>query len=384
MNIPKIIRAFGDIDDKFIMEMMDAERPSVRRIKLKLILPAAVIGILALGTTVIAMGTSSGLDKMKYSFDRYTGLQTPTVTSDGAVSPAVTDLTPDREFDFTYFEQFGEKIPDPNEFPWLEDYEAFGNEFDTTGELEQGDFRTVAVICDDHYFWAVMQYALPDEAVKALDDIPDGQPPTFRSSHFTNQGGREAGYEGMRPISLEDNILTFTVYSKGYLSLDKKVIIYFHNLGYYPIAGDIQFVTLYETEKYYTIPTGELNKAENYLSETVKYPVGSDEVDMTLELSPFGVFVTYTGRSASSVYSDKYFGSNNMRIYLTDGRIYGSGETYWALSHIIDGKSGFIDNYDDDDPTNDIYHESFPFSKPVDITKIEKISIGGVEFKFSR
>lgn len=377
MNIPKIIRAFGDIDDRFIMEMMDAERPSVRRIKLKLILPAAVIGILALGTTVIAMGTSSGLDKMKYSFDRYTGLQTPTVTSDGAVSHAVTDLTPDREFDFTYFEQFGEKIPDPNEFPWLEDYEAFGNEFDTTGELEQGDFRTVAVICDDHYFWAVMQYALPDIALKALGDIPDGQPPEFSKPHFKN-----SVYQGMRPISLEGNIFTFTVFSEGFLSLDESVEIHFRSLGYNPVSGGINFVSLYGVNRYYTVLTDGLKRAENYVSENVIYPTDSGDAYMTMELSPFGIYLSYTGEGSESIYHDKEFGYNNMRIYLTDGRIYGSGETYAALSHILSGKSGEIENYDDDDPTNDIYHESFPFSKPVDITKIEKISIGGVEFKF--
>ena len=47
MNIPKIIKAFGQIDDKFLLEAEKAERLSPVRFRLESVLLAAVISVVA-------------------------------------------------------------------------------------------------------------------------------------------------------------------------------------------------------------------------------------------------------------------------------------------------------------------------------------------------
>lgn len=383
MNISKIAEAFGYIDDRFLKE---AELPQKRHFKFKPTLLAAIISIVALSTSVAAISYGGNLRKMKYAFDRFSGIQgSATLSTDEEASTEVTDLTPnhtaDYEGDYSYYSDLGEEIPDPSEFPWLEGLENCGVELEAEGELEAGQFRATAVMCDEHYFCAVIQYAMPDEAINALKDIPNGKPPQFESNHFYDCGG----YEGIIPISLEGDIFTFSVFSSGFLSLADEVEIVFKNFGYKPIELGWEFITLYEMEEHLIIPTAGIKRANNRTSKATAYPTEHGNIYITAELSPLGIMLSFTGENhegAEEVYSDKYFGSNNLRIHLTDGRIYGSGETYWALSNIISGKSGFIENIDDTDPANRIYYINLPFIKPVDIYKIEKLSLGSIEFTF--
>ncbi len=92
MNISKIAEAFGYIDDRFLKE---AELPQKRHFKFKPTLLAAIISIVALSTSVAAISYGGNLRKMKYAFDRFSGIQgSATLSTDEEASTEVTDLTP--------------------------------------------------------------------------------------------------------------------------------------------------------------------------------------------------------------------------------------------------------------------------------------------------
>ena len=378
MNISKIIRAFGQIDDKFLLEAEEAEARKISRFRFKPVLLAAAIGVFALGTTVFAISRADGLSKMKYAFDRYSGIKSETVQSD---NPAEDDLTPDVEQDYTFYNDYTDsEIKDPTEFPWLEDLAEYGSEFEYDTEPTAGDFRVTAVLSDDHYFYATVQYALSDDVLKALGELPEGTVPTFSLVHFADGGG----YEGANPISLEKNIYTFAVSSLGFDSLPDEATITIKNFGYNERVFDENrgfyvdvFHTLAEFDKKLKIPTSELKKAESKKSEQVVYQTESGGVYMTAELSPMGIYLCYTSENAEaalSLFDDKYFLPNKLQIHLDDGRVFGDGETFFELSYILSGRSGGI--------KNGIVCESLPFVKPADISHIEKITVGGCEFVF--
>ncbi len=444
MNIPKIIEAIGGIDDKYLKE---AEQPERRRFRFKPTLLAAIIGIAVLSTGAAALnytdyaavyrkatqilnscfnsqipaktekypaedgkessadaGNSalvyedestesavaisyisytSGLDKMKYSLDRRSGLQDESPFTEEETMPEFTDLTPVRYADYNYFyEHYGEEIPDPADFPWLESLEEYGVELENEGEFMTGDFRVSAVMCDDHYFNAIIQYALPEKVKKALEDIPEDAALSFRETRIF----RTSGYEGIIPISLEGNVFTFTVYSQGYLSLPDEIDITLKGFGYVPDSGWFYFNTLYDVEEHIIIPAEKIKKMDNRVSEAVVYPTKYGDVYITAQLSPLGIMLKLTSEdykaSKTVFHNDYFFGLSKLRIYLDDGRIYGSGKTYFALRYVMGSISGFGENIEDFDPTNDIYCISLPFAKAADISRIEKITIGKYEFTF--
>lgn len=385
MNISKIICAFGHIDDKFLIEAEEAEVRKISRFRFKPVLLAAAIGVFALGTTVFAISRANGLNKMKYAFDRYSGIKSETVQSD---NPA-EDLTPEVEQDYTFYNDYTHsEIKDPTEFPWLEDLSEYGSEFEYDTEPTTGEFLVTSVLSDDHYFYATVQYALSDDVLKALGELPEGTVPTFSLVHFADGGG----YEGANPISLEKNIYTFAVSSLGFDSLPDEVTITIKNFGYNERVLDEKrgfyvdvFHPLSEFEEKLKIPTSELKKAESKKSEQVVYQTESGSVYMTAELSPMGIYLCYTSENAEaalSLFDDKYFLPNKLQIHLDDGRVFGDGETFFELSYILSGRSGGIKNYNDGDPENDIFCDSLPFIKPADISHIEKITVGGCEFVF--
>ncbi|GEM_PF-2670305 len=443
MNIPKIIEAIGGIDDKYLKE---AELPEKRRFRFKPTLLAAIIVIVALSTGAAALnytdyaavykkatqilsscfnsqisaktdkypaengkessadaGNSaliyedestesavaisyisytSGLDKMKYSLDRRSGLQNESPFTEEETMPEFADLTPVRYADYNYFyNEYGEEIPDPALFPWLENLEEYGVEIENEGEFMTGDFRATAIMCDDHYLWAVVQYALPEKAKKALEDIPDDAYLSFKYYNIEPS----AAYTNIVPISLEGDVFTFSVYSRGYGSMPDAVEISLNGFGYISPESNWEFVPLWAAKGNITIPSDKLKKMDNRISNTIKCPTKYGDVDISAQLSPFGIMFKLTSEnSKASKIANNPTGIdlNNLRIHLDDGRIYGSGETYFALYYILDGKSGFLENYDDTDPTNDIYYISFPFANAVDIQKIEKLSFDGYELVF--
>lgn len=385
MNISKIIRAFGHIDDKFLIEAEEAEAKKSSRFRFKPVLLAAAIGVFALGTTVFAISRADGLNKMKYAFDRYSGIKSETVQSNDSAE----DLTPDVEQDYTFYNDYTDsEIKDPTEFPWLEDLSEYGSEFEYETEPPAGEFRVTSVLSDDHYFYATVQYALSDDVLKTLGELPKGTVPTFSQVHFADGGG----YEGANPISLEKNIYTFAVSSLGFDSLPDEVTITIKNFGYNERVFDENrgfyvdvFHPLSEFEEKLKIPTSDLKKAESKKSEQVVYQTESGSVYMTAEISPMGIYLCYTSENAEaalSLFDDKYFLPNKLKIYLDDGRVFGDGETFFELSYILSGRSGGIKNYNDGDPENDIFCDSLPFIKPADISHIEKITVGGCEFVF--
>lgn len=386
MNISKIIRAFGQIDDKFLLEAEKAERPRPARFRLDSVLLAAVISVVALGITAFAVSGLRGLDKMKYAFDRYSGIKSETEQTE---SPAEDDLTPDVEQDYTFYNDYTDsEIKDPTEFPWLEDLSEYGSEFEYDTEPPEGEFRVTSVLSDDHYFYATVQYALSDDVLKALGELPEGTVPTFSLVHFADGGG----YEGANPISLEGNIYTFSVASLGFDSLPDEATITIKNFGYNEQVFDENrgfyvevFHPLAEFDKKLKIPTSDLKKAESKKSEQVVYQTESGGVYMTAEISPMGIYLCYESEPAEaalSLFDDKYFLPNKLQIHLDDGRVFGDGETFFELSYILSGRSGGIKNYNDGDPENDIFCDSLPFIKPADISHIVKLTIGGCEFVF--
>ncbi len=382
MNVSKIIRAFGQIDDKFLLEAEEAESRNNGRFRFRPVLLAAAIGVFALGTTVFAISRADGLNKMKYAFDRYSGIKTGAVQPDGSAE----DLTPDFEQDYTFFSDYSDsEIKDPAEFPWLEDLSEYGNEFEYGSELPAGEFRVTSVLSDDHYFYATVQYALSDGVLKALGELPEGAVPTFSLTHFEDGGG----YEGASPISLEGNIYTFAVSSLGFDSLPDEVAITIKNFGYNEQVFDKWrgfyvdvFHPLAEFEKRLTIPTAGLKKAGSKKSGQAVYQTGSGEVYMSAEVSPMGIYLCYeseTPEAARALIDDKYFLPYKLQICLDDGRIYGDGKTFFELNYILRGRSGEVKNYNDGDPENDVFCDSLPFMKPADISHIVKITVDGCE-----
>ena len=385
MNVSKIIRAFGQIDDKFLIEAEEAEGRKNSRLRFKPVLLAAAIGVFTLGTTVFAISRADGLGKMKYAFDRYSGIKSETLQSDGQA----VDLTPEVEQDYTFFSDYTDsEIKDPAEFPWIEDLAEYGSEFEYGGELKAGDFRVTSVLSDEHYFYATVQYALSDDVLKALGELPEGTVPTFSLVHFDGGGG----YEGANPISLEGNIYTFSAATLGFESLPDEIAFRIKNFGYNEQVFDKWrgfyvdvFHPLTEFEEELKIPTSGLKKAGSKKSEQAVYQTESGGVYMTAELSSMGIYLCYeseTPEAALSLSEDKYFLPNKLQIYLDDGRIYGDGETFFELNYILRGRSVEIKNYNDGDPENDIFCDSLPFAKPADISHIEKITVGGCEFVF--
>ena len=435
MNIPKIIEAFGDIDDKFLKE---AELPERKRFRFKPTLLAAIIAIIALSTGAAAVSytdyaavykkaalilescfspqrvaeavplsakkkekedkkaeekpapvsyvsSASGLEQLKYLFDRETGLQCVSPFTEEETSPEFTDLTTEHEIDCDYYyREFGEEIPDPTKFPWLESLEEYGNELTTEGEFMTGDFRVSAVMCDDHYFYAVLQYALPEHVKEALKDIPDDTYLSFYNCRITPSGG----YLGVSPIALEDGVLTFMLSTTGYESYPDEFEISISGFGYRYMKNSSDYHPLCEAKASITIPADKLKKLDNRIAKPIKYPTKDGDVDLSAELSPFGIMFRFSSenkKAAENMYfgpSDAGIGFNNLRIFLEDGSVYGSGKTYFGLHYILAGHSGFAVNYEDIDPTNDVYYISIPFANAVDIDKIEKISVNGYELVF--
>ncbi len=383
MNISKIIRAFGHIDDKYLLEAEDAETKKSGLFRLKPVLLAAAIGVFALGTTVFAISRADGLSKMKYAFDRYSGIKSETEHTE---SPAEDDLTPDVEQDYTFYNDYTDsEIKDPTEFPWHEDLSEYGNEFEYDADIKTGEFRVTLVLMDDHCFYATVQYALSDDDLKALGGSPEGTVPTFSQVHF--DGGE--GYEGADPISLDKNIYTFAVSSLGFDSLPENVTFTIKNFGYNERVFDKWrgfyadvFHTIDEFDKVLKIPTSGLKKAESKKSEQVVYRTESGDVYLTAEISPMGIYLCYESEPAEAAMAlsgDKYFLPYKLQICLDDGRIYGDGETFFELSYILSGRSGGIKNYNDGDPENDIFCDSLPFIKPAEISHVEKLTVDGCE-----
>lgn len=382
MNIPKIIKAFGQIDDKFLLEAEKAERLSPVRFRLESVLLAAVISVVALGITAFAISRAGGLDMMKYAFDRYSGLTKETEPLEESTSPEATDLTPNIENDYTYFEKYGEEIPNPEEFPWLNSLYGYGTEIEYGDEkLEPGEMRSVAILCDENHFYAVMQYSMSNDVLSAISEIPNGKTPEFKYCHYESDAG--GAYESTMPISVEDNIYTFVTYSLGFTSLPDEVKITFSEFGYKNSNSLLDFVTMSDIEVEVTVSTINSIKSETLISREEKYSTQFGEARISAELSPFGILFRVTGdneQSATVIYDDKYFGTPNMQIFLEDGRVYGNGETYWALSYIIKGKTGWID----DGVEKKIYYISLPFTKPVDISQINRITVYDTEFSFKK
>ena len=375
MNISKIIRAFGHIDDKYLLEAEDAETKKSGLFRLKPVLLAAAIGVFMLGTTAFAISRADGLDKTKCAFDRYSGIKSETEHTE---SPAENDLTPDVEHDYTFFSSYTDsEIKDPTEFPWLEDLSEYGSEFEYDTEPPAGEFRVTSVLSDDHYFYATVQYALSGDDLKALGGSPEGTVPTFSQVHFDGGGG----YEGANPISLEKNIYTFAVSSLGFDSLPDEVTITIKNFGYNERVFDEKrgfyvdvFHPLSEFEEKLKIPTSDLKKAESKKSEQVVYQTESGSVYMTAELSPMGIYLCYTSEPAEAAMAlsgDKYFLPNKLQIHLDDGRVFGDGETFFELSYILSGRSGGI--------KDGVVCESLPFMKPADISHVVKLTVDGCE-----
>ena len=382
MKTAKIIRAFGLIDDKFLIEAEDAASPQKPRFKIKPVLIAAAISVLALSTTAFSISRASALENMKYAFDHYSGIKSETEQTE---IPAEYDLTPEAEQDYTFFNGYTDsELKDPVDFPWIENLAEYGDEFEYDTEQKPDEFRLTSVLMDDHCFYATMQYVIPDDVKKELGKkLPEGAVPWFRI-HFQDGGG----YEDTYPISLEGNLYTFTIYSLGFSSLPDEITVTFRDFGYREMEdGQIisDFQNALDFERTLTVSTSKLKKTESKISGEEVYHTESGDVYMTAELSPTGIFLNYhseDGIAASELYDDKYFLPNKLQICLDDGRIYGDGETFFELFYILNGRSGNIINYNDGDPENDLVCESLTFKKPVDISHIEKIIIGGCEFIF--
>ena len=382
MNVSKIIRAFGQIDDKFLLEAEKAEIRKNGRFRFKSVTLAAAIGVFTLGTTVFAISRADGLGKMKYAFDHYSGIKSETEQTE---IPAEYDLTPEAEQDYTFFNGYTDsELKDPADFPWIENLAEYGDEFEYDTEQKPDEFRLTSVLLDDHCFYATVQYVIPDDVKKELGKkLPEGAVPWFRI-HFQDGGG----YEDTYPISLEGNLYTFTIYSLGFSSLPDEITVTFRDFGYREMEdGQIisDFQNALDFERTLTVSTSKLKKTESKISGEEVYHTESGDVYMTAELSPTGIFLNYhseDGKAALELYDDKYFLPNKLQICLDDGRIYGDGETFFELFYILNGRSGNIINYNDGDPENDLVCESLTFKKPVDISHIEKIIIGGCEFIF--
>lgn len=434
MNIPKIIEAFGDIDDKFLKE---AELPERKRFRFKPTLLAAIIAIIALSTGAAAVSYTdyaavykkaalilescfspqrvaeavplsgrnnadkmkkekeipvpvnyvsytSGMENMKYALDRYSrfGYESPydeEKTHEG-FADLTTTLKSAVDYDF-FYREYGEAIPNPEEFPWLESLDGYVNELESEGEFMTGDLRVTSVMCDEHFFFATMQYALPEKVKKALKDIPDGAKLCFNQRSIEPR----APYMYNSPIFLDGDVLTLIVSSKCCKDpLPDEATIDLRNFGYYDPDNNYRFTSLYSKGKTVTVPMEGIKMPENRISKPVVYPISLGDVTMTAELSPFGIILKMTSenpKTTSAFCSSKYFG-NNLRIHLDDGRIYGSGKSYFGTYYLFDGKSGFTENCEDDDPTNDVHCLCLPFVKPVDIDKIEKLSLDGYELVF--
>ena len=378
MNISKIIRAFGHIDDKFLIEAEEAEAKKSSRFRFKPVLLAAAIGVFALGTTVFAISRADGLSKMKYAFDRYSGIHGKTEQAEDAKNSEGVDLTPNVENDYSVFEEYGEESPNPEEFPWLDSLDGYGTELEYGDEtINPGEVRAAAVLCNEHYFYAVMQYAMPEEVMNTLSKIPEGKTPSFK--HCRYEAGSGSVYQSIMPVSVEDKIYTFVTYSLGFTSLPDEVELTLSEFGYQSLGTPSDFVTLADIDVKADVSTKNLLKCEALISDDQIYSTDYGDAKITAELSTLGIIFRITGenkKSAEVVYDDKYFGVPHMKIYLKDGRIYGNGENYFALSHIIKGKTGWIDK------GSEVYYVSLPFTKPADIYLIEKIEVYDIEFIF--
>lgn len=434
MNIPKIIEAIGDIDDKFLKE---AELPEIKRFRFKPTLLAAIIAIIALSTSVSALNYTdytivqdktakssesstnrrntdnaaevlplstskkavkeekpvavdyvsytSATQNMKYALDRHSTFGYESPYDEEKTHEGFADLTrtlnSTGDYDF-FYREYGEAILNPEEFPWLESLDGYVNELTPEGEFMTGDFRVTSVMCDDHFFFATVQYALPKSVKKALEDLPEGAELDFKQCRVEPS----APYMWSSPIFLDGDVMTFIVCAKCcYSFTGDEATIDLRNFGYLDPDNNYRFTSLYSMGKTVTVPLKGIKMPESRISNTVVYPTELGDVSMTAQLSPFGIILKMTSTNNEATHSlstDKYFGYNNLRIHLDDGRIYGSGKTYFGLYYLIDGISGYPENYEDDDPTNDIQCMCLPFVKPVDIDKIEKLSIDGYELVF--
>lgn len=433
MNIPKIIEAIGGIDDKYLKE---AELPERRRFRFKPTLLAAIIAIIALSTSVSALSYNdytivqdktaknsessidrqktdnaaeavplsakkkavkkeipvpvnyisytSGTQNLKYTLDRRSGFAYVSPFDEEKTHPGFADLTitckSTGDYDF-FYREYGEAIPNPEEFPWLESLDGYVNELTPEGEFMTGDLRVTSVMCDEHFFFATVQYALPEKVKKALEDLPEGAELCFNQCRVEPSGP----YMWSTPIFIDGDVMTFLVCAKCcYSFTGDEASIDLRNFGYDDPNNNYRFTSIYNSGKTVTIPMEGIKKAENRISKSVVCSTELGDVTMTAELSPFGIIlkmISDNPETTSAFCSSKYFG-DNIRIHLDDGRIYGSGKSYFGTYYLFDGKSGFSENCEDDDPANDIQCLCLPFVKPVDIEKVEKLSIDGYELVF--
>lgn len=428
MNIPKIIEAFGDIDDKFLKE---AELPERKRFRFKPTLLAAIIAIIALSTGAAAVSYTdyaavykkaalilescfspqrvaeavplsakkkekeipaavdyisytSATQNMKYALDRHSTFGYESPYDEEKTHEGFADLTRTLngtgDYDF-FYREYGEAILNPEEFPWLESLDGYVNELTPEGEFMTGDFRVTSVMCDDHFFFATVQYALPKSVKKALEDLPEGAELDFKQCRVEPS----APCMWSSPIFLDGDVMTFIVCAKCcYSFTGDEATINLRNFGYLDPDNNYRFTSLYSMDKTVTVPLKGIKMPESRISKPVICPTELGDVTMTAQLSPFGIILKMTSddpETTSAFCSSKYFG-NNLRIHLKDGRIYGSGKSYFGTYYLLDGKSGFSENCEDDDPTNDVHCLCLPFVKPVDIDKIEKLSLDGYELVF--
>ena len=334
MNIPKIAVELGKIDPKYLDEAADY-KPKKPHMRIKTVLIAAAIAVLALGTTAAASNSFFGLRQI-----------------------------------FGYLSNSGRGGGSPD-LPEITDSGIYGTE-SAAEDTENGlTVRLTSVACGEHYLAAVVE-----ADASALGEIPEGILPTFRSYGDSLVSGSYIA----TLLSREGSVYTFGYVHTGFKNPPTGgFTVELSGFGYYPdpVGSPESFVYLERDAVSLTVPAESLNVLPSVAAREAKTVCG---LEMKMELSPFGILLTYDYSKAVELgYSeDKYFiDLSSIRLIMRDGTTFGDGEDYSSVSGLIASQNGWIDPENGRD-----FHDYIGFSVPLDLSKIEAVEFKGEIFEF--
>lgn len=380
-----------------------AKKPR-KNIRLSVIL-AAALAIAAIGCTTVAADT--GLFKYtKYEVDVPPSEKMPIVNATDIILDADPIIKIDEtdsaaaarieSFGFnSYFDEIKEQHEISDDVPMADDPYTYAKEvcinavFVNSSDKKNSVKTTpkiipqiVAIIGDgmDAFF----DIAVDATALELPDDIPEDALFGFRrNTAMWNDSAKDNLEPQLKRIPLqEDGIYRYTHYQR-YMNAARhyqNYQLYLYDFGY--STGD-EFIVLQEGKFTLTVEPDMFNTIESYTKTS-----GPKEVrGVMLEVSLTPISMEVTG-SASRMEELKYTYSKTwlsqganpwaFEYYMRDGTVIGSEENYFDTA--FRGLFGSIHGWVDFD--NDISHDRFGFSVPIDVDEVVAISVHGVRFDF--
>ena len=325
MNIPKIISAFGLIDDKFLLKAEEAEIRKSGRFRFKPLLLAAVISVSVCGLTAAAIGIG-GLERLKEYF-----------------------VTQENRFEYGV--------------PTVRDPESYGVEF-REDDLQEGEAKVVSITSDGHSFFALIDYLAP---AKALEDMSENEILSFEK--FGDNCSNCS--LGLQPVSRYGNLFTYVYYCGGIKTIpEDEIVITLEEFGRQ--RSDFAYEVISDGSVEAAVAVSDIKFLEPSKSKNTVTVYGAE---ISAELSPLGILLTLDRESyleAEKQCGGKLLQISNIAIYMEDGTEYSFGA----------GNSPSLFRSDTGWVENGVQFAYMGFSAPLDISKIEKITLYDQELIF--